>query len=68
VSWFAWEVWNGWTVYHVHGQVYNGAPRLNVPGGCYKNKSQAEDLAKRLNDKDPEAFKLLDSKNRRRWL
>ena len=66
--WFAWEVWNGWTVYAVSGQVYGGAPRLNVPGGCYRTRAEAEALADRLNARDPEAFDLLDSKTRRRWL
>jgi hypothetical protein len=66
--WYAWETFGGWTVYHVHGQLYNGAPRLNVPGGCYKRRDDAEALAKRLNQKEPEAFKLLDAKSRKRWL
>jgi hypothetical protein len=66
--WHAWETFGGWTVYHVHGQIYGGAPKLSVPGGAYRRREDAEALAKRLNERDPEAFKLLDAKNRRRWL
>jgi hypothetical protein len=66
--WYSWEVWGGWTVYPVTGQAYAGAPKLNTSSGCLKTQAEADELANRLNAKDPEAFKMLDSKSRRRWL
>ena len=63
--WTAWETFGGWTVYHVHGQINGTAPRLNVPGGRYRTRAEAEALAKRLNNGEPAAFKLIAKGGRR---
>jgi hypothetical protein len=63
-GWEAWESFDGWGVANILANGGFNVRGTRLKGGPY-NRAQAEDVARRLNAGDPEAFKLL---TRRRFV